>query len=83
MTSICQKNMENRPSYRYNLRMDKWLVWTGAVIVGAAVGLIVATELIAQSVPLCPACGRKLIIGEDFVVCKSCGASIPLDKPLK
>ena len=58
--------------------MNRWLTWIGAVIAGVAVGLIVTTVLTEKRVPLCPACGRRLIIGEDFAVCKSCGVNIPL-----
>ena len=74
-------NVENHPRYSYNVNMNKWLVWAGAIIAGVAVGFIVAIELTEKSLPLCPACGRRLIIGEDFAVCKSCGVSIPLHKP--
>ena len=70
--------LEKQTSNRYNMVMNKWLVWAGSVIAGIAVGLIVASKLSEKSILLCPACGRRLIVGEDWAVCKSCGKSIPL-----
>ena len=57
--------------------MNKWLLWTGAVIGAMGLGVIIAIKLIEKSVPFCPVCGRRLSVGEDSAVCVSCGAKIP------
>ena len=61
--------------------MNKWLLVATATIGGVGLGIIIAVTLIEKLVPFCPACGGRLSMREDSLVCTSCGASLPLKKP--
>ena len=54
--------------------MQKLLSFTGAVISGVGLGIVIAVLLTDKLGFFCPVCNGRLIIEKNQVVCKSCGA---------
>jgi len=52
----------------------KLLTFTGAVISGIGLGIVIAVLLTDKFGFFCPVCNGKLVLENNQVVCKSCGA---------